>query len=194
MLVMRSVLASNRQAGIVTTIGICAGLLVHAFFSAFLGMGTDNEIDLYVDADARMDMAELDRALAECLDSRNPVLMTVAVLGSVEESAADPLESILELRDRFHVHYYQNGKADDIHKYQFFLTRTVFQLDDYGPTFMDNYAKRLGLSRTPDSMKVLRSVMMNPHLSDLPLGGSFLDEIIEILRSNVTEIIKANFR
>lgn len=34
MLVMRSVLASNRQAGIVTTIGICAGLLVHAFFSA----------------------------------------------------------------------------------------------------------------------------------------------------------------
>jgi threonine/homoserine/homoserine lactone efflux protein len=34
MLVMRSVLASNRQAGIVTTIGICTGLLVHAFFSA----------------------------------------------------------------------------------------------------------------------------------------------------------------
>jgi threonine/homoserine/homoserine lactone efflux protein len=34
MLVMRSVLASNRQAGIVTTIGICAGLLVHALLSA----------------------------------------------------------------------------------------------------------------------------------------------------------------
>ncbi|MBW4685544.1 MAG: LysE family translocator [Komarekiella atlantica HA4396-MV6] len=34
MLVMRSVLSSNRQAGIVTTIGICAGLLVHASFSA----------------------------------------------------------------------------------------------------------------------------------------------------------------
>lgn len=34
MLVMRSVLASDRQAGIVTTIGICTGLLVHAFLSA----------------------------------------------------------------------------------------------------------------------------------------------------------------
>lgn len=34
MLVMRSVLASDRQAGFVTTIGICVGLLVHACLSA----------------------------------------------------------------------------------------------------------------------------------------------------------------
>jgi len=96
--------------------------------------------------------------------------------------------------DRFHVHYYQNGKAEDFHKYQFFLTKTVFQLDDYGPTFIGNYAKRLGLSQTPDSLPVLRSVMMNPYLSDLPDGGSFLDEIIKILHRNVTEIIEQNFR
>jgi glutamate/tyrosine decarboxylase-like PLP-dependent enzyme len=420
---------------------------------AALGMGTDNEIDLYVDADARMDMQKLDEALQECLDSRNPVLLTAVVLGSVEESAVDPLESVLELRetyrkkglefnihvdaawggylmsmirrdyklgeessplfiddfsrvpcnehtlrqlqrmkdcdsatidshklgyipytagsnlyrngelknlttfagsyiggtqsirpqepsvaiyglegskpgaraaavflshqvirpsvsgygkiisqslfntklfclrllwmateqdnfimvplprlpieredsngdkksylatlrdrlhgktqdeiladaeamaifreigcdqnilcyafnfkrkdgsinddpelffkltdliyDRFHVHHYQDGKVEDIHKYRFFLTRTIFQKSDYGPTFIENYAKRLGLSKTPDSLKVLRSIVMDPYVSDLPDGGSFFDEIIETLRSNVTEIIEQNFR
>ncbi|MEP6577970.1 pyridoxal-dependent decarboxylase [Microcoleus vaginatus GB2-A3] len=420
---------------------------------ASLGMGTDNEIDLYVDADARMDMKKLEEALAECLENRNPVLLTAAVLGSVEESAVDPLESILELRetyrkkglefnihvdaawggylmsmirrdykfaeqnsplfiddfsrvpcnehtlrqlqrirecdsatidphkmgyipypaggnlyrngqlknltiyagsyigatqsirpqepsvaiyglegskpgaraaavflshqvirpsvsgygkivsqsmfntklfclrlllmateqdnfimvplprlkieregsngdkesylatlrsslygktqdeiladpeamamfreigcdenilcyafnfkrqdgsinddpelffkltdlvyDRFHVHYYEDGKAEDIHKYRFFLTSTIFQKSDYGPTFIENYAKRLGLSKTPDSIKVLRSIVMDPCVSDLPDGGSFFDEIIETLRSNVTEIIEQNFR
>lgn len=44
-------------------------------------------------------MQKLGRCLQECLDSRNPVLLTTAVLGSVEESAVDPLESILELRE-----------------------------------------------------------------------------------------------
>lgn len=419
--------------------------------AAALGIGTDNEIDLYVDVDARMDMQKLDEALAECLDSRNPVLLTAVVLGSVEESAVDPLESVLELRetyrkkglefnihvdaawggylmsmirrdykfgevnsplfiddlsrvpcnehtlrqlqrmkdcdsatidphkmgyipypaggnlyrngqlknlttfagsyiggtqslrpqepsvaiyglegskpgaraaavflshqvirpsesgygkivsqslfntklfclrlllmageednfimvplprlpiertggdknsylaelrqrfsgktqdeiladpeamamfreigcdqnilcyafnfkrkdgsinddpelffkltdlvyDRFHVHHYQDGKVEDIHKYRFFLTRTIFQLEDYGPTFIENYAKRLGLSKTPSSIKVLRSIVMDPYMSELPDGRSFFDEIIELLHSNVTEIIEQNFR
>ena len=96
--------------------------------------------------------------------------------------------------DRFHVHYYQDGKAEDIHKYRFFLTRTIFQKDDYGPTFIENYAKRLGLSKTPSQIKVLRSIVMDPYVSDLPDGKSFFDEIIETLRSNVTEIIEQNFR
>lgn len=96
--------------------------------------------------------------------------------------------------ERFHIHYYQNGKTEDIHKFPFLLTKTIFQLDNYGSTFIDNYAKRLGLSKTVDSMTVLRSVVMNPYLSELPNGGSFFDEIVEILRSNVTEIIDQNFR
>jgi hypothetical protein len=96
--------------------------------------------------------------------------------------------------DRFHVHHYQDGKVEDIHKYRFFLTRTIFQLEDYGPTFIENYAKRLGLSKTPDSIKVLRSIVMNPYMSELPDGRSFFDEIIELLHSNVTEIIEQNFR
>ncbi|MEG4293902.1 hypothetical protein Q5692_07990 [Microcoleus sp. C2C3] len=96
--------------------------------------------------------------------------------------------------DRFHVHYYQDGKAEDIHKYRFFLTSTIFQKDDYGPAFIENYAKRLGLSKTPDSIKVLRSIVMDPYVGDLPDGRSFFDEIIETLRSNATEIIEQNFR
>ncbi len=48
---------------------------------ASLGLGTSNIIGIFVDADARMDMHLLDEALAECLDSRNPVLLTVAIYG-----------------------------------------------------------------------------------------------------------------
>ena len=96
--------------------------------------------------------------------------------------------------DRFHIHYYQNGKTEDIHKYPFFLTKTMFVLDNYGPTFMGDLASRLGLNLTPSDLPVLRSVVMNPYLSDLPQGGSFFDEIVDLLRSNVTEIISQNFR
>ena len=99
-----------------------------------------------------------------------------------------------QIYDRFHIHYYQSGEAENIHKYQFMLTRTIFRLADYGETFINNYAQRLGLATTPEEMSILRSAVMDPYLSDLPNGGSFFDEIIELIRQNVTEIIEQNFR
>lgn len=98
-----------------------------------------------------------------------------------------------QIYDRFHIHYYQSGKAEDIHKYPFLLTKTIFRLTDYGETFINSFAQRLGLSSTPEAISVLRSAVMDPYLSDLPNGGSFFDEIIEIICHHVTEIIQQNF-
>jgi len=56
-------------------------------------------IDLYVDADARMDMQKLDEALAVFGPQSGAVNGSRS--GSVEESAVDPLESVLELRETY---------------------------------------------------------------------------------------------
>ncbi len=58
-------------------------------------------IDVPVDLDARMDVAELRKLLETCLDEHRPVYTVVAVIGSTEESAVDPLEDVLELREEF---------------------------------------------------------------------------------------------
>lgn len=74
-----------------------------------------------------MDIDDLRRRLDRCRDERRPVIAVVAVIGSTEESAVDPLASVLELRDQyarqgfvFHVHadaawggYYRSVINDD---------------------------------------------------------------------------------
>jgi hypothetical protein len=52
-----------------------------------------------VDLDCRMDMADLRARLEACLAARRPVLQVVAVMGTTEESAIDPLVEILALRE-----------------------------------------------------------------------------------------------
>ena len=69
--------------------------------AAIVGIGQNNVEKIYVDSFARMDVKRLRLKLEQCLDQKRPVLMTVVVLGSTEESAVDPLAGVLELRDEF---------------------------------------------------------------------------------------------
>lgn len=69
--------------------------------ASILGIGASNMIDVPVDLDARMDVAELRELLETCLDEHRPVYTVVAVIGSTEESAIDPLGDVLELREEF---------------------------------------------------------------------------------------------
>ena len=69
--------------------------------AAVCGYGSHALIDVFVDADARMDIKRLDAQLQHCLEQRIPVVQVVAVLGSTEESAIDPLTDILALREKF---------------------------------------------------------------------------------------------
>src|SRR5262245_3941764 len=66
-----------------------------------LGLGRNYILKVRVDLRARMHMPHLEERLRECLKSRTPVLAVVAVIGSTEESAVDPLRDILTMRERF---------------------------------------------------------------------------------------------
>jgi glutamate/tyrosine decarboxylase-like PLP-dependent enzyme len=68
---------------------------------ALLGLGQNNVKKIHVDLQARMDVGMLTDALNDCLKNRQPVIAVVAVIGSTEESAVDPLRKILDTREHF---------------------------------------------------------------------------------------------
>ena len=69
--------------------------------AAILGIGMGQLIDIPVDLDARMDIDRLREELDKCLDAKQPVIQVVAVVGSTEESAVDPLSDIVEVREEY---------------------------------------------------------------------------------------------
>ncbi|MFJ9447316.1 pyridoxal phosphate-dependent decarboxylase family protein [Kitasatospora sp. NPDC101235] len=68
---------------------------------AVLGIGRDRLRTVPVDLDARAVLAARRELLEDCLRKQEPVLLDVAVIGSTELSAVDPLAGILDLREEF---------------------------------------------------------------------------------------------
>ena len=68
--------------------------------ATLLGLGQNAVAIQRVDRDARMDLEHVESTLADLRRRRVPVLCTVAVIGSTEESAVDPLVGLLALRER----------------------------------------------------------------------------------------------
>jgi hypothetical protein len=66
-----------------------------------LGLGQNNIMRIRVDLRARMHLPDLQDKLRYCLLKRIPVIAVIAVIGSTEESAVDPLSGILEVREEF---------------------------------------------------------------------------------------------
>ena len=69
--------------------------------ATLLGLGQNGLLVQRVDMDARLDLDAVEVTLETLLRRRTPVLATIAVIGSTEESAVDPLAGLLDLRDRF---------------------------------------------------------------------------------------------
>jgi hypothetical protein len=67
--------------------------------AAILGLGSSQLVRIPVDLDARMDVDLLRAELDRCLDEKQPVIQVVAVVGSTEESAVDPLSKIVAVRE-----------------------------------------------------------------------------------------------
>lgn len=65
-----------------------------------LGFGRRALVAVAVDGDYRMDVEDLDRQLDRVERQGDRVVAVVAVVGSTEEGAVDPLDEILDLRDR----------------------------------------------------------------------------------------------
>ena len=69
--------------------------------ATLLGLGQNAVLVQRVDRDARLDLEYVDTTLNALLRRRVPLLAAVAVIGSTEESAVDPIEGLLELRDKY---------------------------------------------------------------------------------------------
>lgn len=67
--------------------------------AALLGLGGEQLVEVPVDVNARMDPEALVQRLSQCMKDHRPVIAVVAVIGSTEESAVDPLQTILNIRD-----------------------------------------------------------------------------------------------
>lgn len=64
-----------------------------------LGLGRNNLKHVRVDADFRMDVEDLGRQIDAVEESGGYVAMVVAVIGTTEEGAVDPVDRILKLRE-----------------------------------------------------------------------------------------------
>jgi glutamate/tyrosine decarboxylase-like PLP-dependent enzyme len=69
--------------------------------AALLGLGFTHLWKVPVDLDGRMSLVELRRMLDRCLREKRPVMQVVAVMGTTEESAVDPLADIVAMRDEY---------------------------------------------------------------------------------------------
>ena len=69
--------------------------------ATLLGLGQNALVVARVDEDARLDLSDVAEKLERALRRRVPALMVVAVIGSTEESAVDPLAGLLALRREY---------------------------------------------------------------------------------------------
>lgn len=69
--------------------------------AALLGIGKRSVQQIRVDLDCRIQLQHIRESLETALAQRQPVLQVVAVLGTTEEGAVDPLADIVALRDEY---------------------------------------------------------------------------------------------
>ena len=69
--------------------------------ATLLGLGQNALLVQRVDRDARLDLDHVETTLNVLARRRIPLLAVVAVIGSTEESAVDPLAGLLALRDQY---------------------------------------------------------------------------------------------
>ena len=69
--------------------------------TAIAGIGSKQIRDVPVDLRARMDPKQLRKMLKASLDNRQALYAVVAIIGSTEQGAVDPLTDILDLRREF---------------------------------------------------------------------------------------------
>ncbi|KAL8650131.1 MAG: hypothetical protein Q9226_005272, partial [Calogaya cf. arnoldii] len=68
---------------------------------AIAGIGSQNVVGSPPDLEARLDLNELDKHLQASLEKQQAVYAVVAIVGSTEQGAVDPLKELLDLRRKY---------------------------------------------------------------------------------------------
>ncbi|MBO1347739.1 MAG: hypothetical protein EBE86_010245 [Hormoscilla sp. GUM202] len=71
--------------------------------AAVLGLGANNMLTVPLDVYGRMDVEALTAAIESCVSKKQPIIAVVAVFGTTEEGCVDPLTSVLDLRNEYHL-------------------------------------------------------------------------------------------
>ena len=77
---------------------IISNLFISIRIVAITGIGSANLINVQVDFNARMDIKDLKTQLDECLAGKRAIYAVIAIIGSTEHGACDPLMDIVTLR------------------------------------------------------------------------------------------------
>ncbi|MDR1426710.1 MAG: tyrosine decarboxylase [Bifidobacteriaceae bacterium] len=77
-----------------------------------LGIGQANIVPIPVDHQCRMEIDALTQTVTDLMDAQTPILAVIAVIGSTEEGAVDPLAEIVALRQRMEA---ERGQSFYIH-------------------------------------------------------------------------------
>ncbi|KAK8121519.1 Pyridoxal-dependent decarboxylase conserved domain [Apiospora kogelbergensis] len=68
---------------------------------AISGIGSNSFVDIDVDNEARMNMDDLRTKLDKCIRNKTPIFGVVAIMGSTEHGACDPLAEIIQIREEY---------------------------------------------------------------------------------------------
>lgn len=134
---------------------------------AIAGIGSAQILDVPVDLRARMIPEELESMLEKALQSKQAVYAVVAIIGSTEHGAVDPLDSILKLRKK----YEERGLSFVVHCDGawggYFASLLRSSQNDQTPKGQASYVPTLALSPYTitqlDALKDADSITIDPH-------------------------------
>jgi glutamate/tyrosine decarboxylase-like PLP-dependent enzyme len=147
--------------------------------ATLIGLGIKAVKLIEVDLDGRMSMVALRQELDRCLNNGIPVLQVVAVLGSTEEGAIDPLAEIVKLRQEYqelglnfviHVDAAWGGYfASIMRKSDAIFSGNAADIDRHPELYINDYFRKQ-YSALPEA----DSITVDPHKSGFipyPAGG-----------------------
>jgi glutamate/tyrosine decarboxylase-like PLP-dependent enzyme len=147
--------------------------------ATLIGLGTGAIRHVEIDLDGRMNMVALRRELETCRQSGRPVLQVVAVMGTTEEGAVDPLLDIVRLREEYrqlglgfalHVDGAWGGYfASILRESKRLGADPAREIDEYPELYVSDHFKRHF-----DALPFVDSVTLDPHKSGFipyPAGG-----------------------
>ncbi|TDL20030.1 PLP-dependent transferase [Rickenella mellea] len=142
--------------------------------AAITGIGSANLLAINVDESARMDIVDLRKRLEECLSAKRAVYAVVAIMGTTEHGAVDPLKEIIDLRNEFRSKGLSFVLHGDAAWGAYFCTTLQPVKEARRPGFVPAVPLK---KSTQDGLRHLRfcdSVTVDPHKSgyiQYPAGG-----------------------